>query len=242
MFRDTENKMSRPLTIVYEDQIRAIAEISAISKVTSGKMKSLLGGDKSLYIKAIAYLIQRGYVFRDRHGPHLTDAGKSIALSLQLRHHLAEWMLYDIFDMDWCLLHENADLMEHSISPNLTSVLMEKYGDLLFCPHGNPITGYSPRQFKKFGWYCLTDTVPDGRPWEVAAVYENDIELLRYFSDLGILPGTELFSYNDGGPAVVCKNDKEEYQISRGAAAFVWLKRQNQKHPTYTVALQQSKA
>ena len=47
----------------------------------------------------------------------LTAAGREIAYRTALRHHLIERMLSEIFGMEWHEIHEEAERLEHAVSP-----------------------------------------------------------------------------------------------------------------------------
>jgi DtxR family Mn-dependent transcriptional regulator len=47
----------------------------------------------------------------------LTD-GRKIARKLTLRHHLIERMLSEIFGMEWYKVHDEAERLEHAVSPD----------------------------------------------------------------------------------------------------------------------------
>ena len=67
----------------------------------------------------------------------LTAAGRKIALKLTVRHHLIERMLAEIFGMEWYKVHDEAERLEHAVSPDFEARLRDKLGRGVACPHGN---------------------------------------------------------------------------------------------------------
>ena len=58
----------------------------------------------------------------------LTAAGKKIARKLTVRHHLIERMLSEIFGMEWYKVHDEAERLEHAVSPDFEARLLAKPG------------------------------------------------------------------------------------------------------------------
>jgi hypothetical protein len=60
-------------------------------------------------------------------------------------------MLAEIFGMEWHEIHEEAERLEHAVSPGFEAKLKEKLGETGFCPHGNSVLAESPAQHKAKG-------------------------------------------------------------------------------------------
>ena len=67
----------------------------------------------------------------------LSEEGREIAQRLIRRHHLIERMLTEVFGMDWYMVHDEAEQMEHAVSAEFEKKLVEKLGESDECPHGN---------------------------------------------------------------------------------------------------------
>ena len=59
----------------------------------------------------------------------LTATGRETAYRTALRHHLIERMLSEIFGMEWYEIHEEAERLEHAVSPAFEAKLREKLGE-----------------------------------------------------------------------------------------------------------------
>jgi len=154
----------------------------------------------------------------------LTGEGREIAYRTALRHHLIERMLAEIFGMEWHEIHEEAERLEHAVSPAFEAKLKEKLGEAGACPHGNSVLGESPAQHKAKGEVPLSEAV-EGCHYTVSSLQERDHKLLLFLHTAGIGPGKTL--------QVVRPNDSQSVSIElsaggstlpRVAAGAVWLR------------------
>jgi len=121
----------------------------------------------------------------------LTATGRENAYRTALRHHLIERMLSEIFGMEWYEIHEEAERLEHAVSPAFEEKLKEKLGEGGACPHGNQVLSESPSQRKQRGEISLSEAV-EGHCYIVASLQERDHKLLLFLHKAGIGPGQSL--------------------------------------------------
>jgi DtxR family Mn-dependent transcriptional regulator len=154
----------------------------------------------------------------------LTDSGRETAYRTALRHHLIERMLNEIFGMEWYEIHEEAERLEHVVSPAFEAKLKEKLGDNRACPHGNFVLPEDPAQRKLRGETPLAEAAA-GLRYTVVSLHERDPKLLLFLHHAGIGPGQIL--------SVVSQNYDQTVSIElpagitilgRPAAEAVWLK------------------
>ena len=94
---------------------------------------------------ALKRLKRDGYVEVGEDGiVRLTETGRETAYRTALRHHLIERMLSEIFGMEWYEIHEEAERLEHAVSPAFEAKLKEKLGEGGACPHGNAVLPENP--------------------------------------------------------------------------------------------------
>src|SRR5215217_6474116 len=67
------------------------------------------------------------------------DTGREHAAQIVRRHRLIERFLTDIFDIPWDQVHEEAERLEHWMSPVVEERMLKAVGDAKTCPHGHPI-------------------------------------------------------------------------------------------------------
>ncbi len=121
----------------------------------------------------------------------LTRKGSSIADRLAMRHQLAEKLLTEVIGLDWTRAHDEAERLEHGISPEVEKLLLARFGAEGFCPHGVPLQGGLAKLRRKHGAVPLSD-VETGRTVEVLCVYEKDPEFLKFLSGLALHPGARV--------------------------------------------------
>ncbi|MGA6946174.1 MAG: metal-dependent transcriptional regulator, partial [Solirubrobacterales bacterium] len=81
-----------------------------------------------------------GYVERaDDKSLTFTDKGRGEAESISRRHRLIERFLTDVLGIPWDEVHEEAERIEHAMSPVLEERMRAAIGDATTCPHGHPI-------------------------------------------------------------------------------------------------------
>ena len=73
------------------------------------------------------------------HGVELTPAGERVALEVIRHHRLLELYLAEALGMPWDRVHEEAEVLEHAISPELSALIAAKLGNPTHDPHGDPI-------------------------------------------------------------------------------------------------------
>jgi len=121
----------------------------------------------------------------------LSAAGRRIARKLTLRHHLIERMLSEMFGMEWWKVHDEAERLEHAVSPGFEAKLLARLGRDAACPHGNLSEVESPASRRRRGMLLLSEA-DSGRSYRVSGVYERDRDLLEFLEARGIRPGAKL--------------------------------------------------
>jgi len=108
-----------------------------------------------------------------------------------LRHHrLLELYLAQALGMPWDRVHEEAERLEHAISPELSELIAAKLGDPTHDPHGDPIPDRDLVIHE--GETDSLDNLPVGAGGRFVRVSDADPAMLRYLSGLGICVGDEL--------------------------------------------------
>src|SRR5687768_243547 len=81
-----------------------------------------------------------GYVTRgEDKALSFTDSGRDHATQIVRRHRLIERFLTDVLGIPWDEVHEEAERLEHAMSPTLEERMLAAIGDATTCPHGHPI-------------------------------------------------------------------------------------------------------
>ena len=119
--------MSPMITISKEDYLKAIAEAEAEGQsVIPAALAHWLSVTRPAVTFALKRLTKDGLVSIKRDGHvRLTPQGREIAERTIVRHHLIERMLSEIFGMAWYEVHDEAERLEHAVSPAFEKKLVE---------------------------------------------------------------------------------------------------------------------
>ena len=213
------------ITISKEDYLKAIAEAEAEGQtVIPATLAHWLSVTRPAVTFALKRLTKDGLVSIKGDGHiRLTSQGRQIAERTIVRHHLIERMLSEIFGMPWYAIHDEAERLEHAVSPAFEKKLLEKLGHKDTCPHGNELVLRSPAERRKRGLRLLSESEPGSR-YLVASVYERDRQLLEFFESEGIRPGVRIAveARNYDG-TVSLSIDKHQIRLGTSAAERVWV-------------------
>jgi len=145
-----------------------------------------------------------------------TDSGREHAEGIVRRHRLIERFLTDVLGIPWDEVHEEAERLEHAMSPVLEQRMLAAIGDAKTCPHGHPIeVGQRP------------EGVPLADVQVGASVcilrFENEAEdLLHYLKAAGAEPGmTGRVAERTGDEVVVEGEGGERVALTASVAETV---------------------
>jgi DtxR family Mn-dependent transcriptional regulator len=145
-----------------------------------------------------------------------TDNGREHAEAIVRRHRLIERFLTDVLGIPWDEVHEEAERLEHAMSPVLEERMLAAIGDAKTCPHGHPIDVGS-----RISSVPLAD-VAEGATVTIIR-FENEAEdLLHYLKGAGLDPGLQGTLAESGDEDVVIETaDGERLGITRSVAETV---------------------
>jgi DtxR family Mn-dependent transcriptional regulator len=212
-----------------EDYLRTIYQLAqSQSPVTTSRIASARQVRPSSVTQMMKRLSEQGLVYYTKHhGVTLTGSGRAKALEMLRRHRLVELYLVNELGFGWDEVHDEADRLEHVISPALEERMAVVLGRPKFDPHGQPIPS-------KDGVIVALETelltaVAEGSRVTVARVAEDSNgELLGYLAGLGIMPGAELSVVATApfdGPLTIKIGNKQKV-VGHKAAAKVFIQEQ----------------
>jgi DtxR family Mn-dependent transcriptional regulator len=134
----------------------------------------------------VGRLERDGYISRDAGRTiAFTATGAEHAEGIVRRHRLIERFLTDVLGVPWDEVHEEAERLEHAMSPVLEERMRAAIGDAKTCPHGHPIVAGA-----RLAGVPLAD-VEIGASVRILR-FENEAEdLLHYLKASGIEPGLD---------------------------------------------------
>ncbi|MGA3066992.1 MAG: metal-dependent transcriptional regulator [Tepidisphaeraceae bacterium] len=159
--------------------------------VPMGRLASVMGvvpGTATSMVKALA---DSGLVqYEPRGGVRLTHSGEQLALHVLRRHRLVELFLVRVLGLDWSVVHEEADTLEHAISDRVLERIDALLGHPTTDPHGDPIPT-SKGQLHEPRRMSLADC-PLREPQEVARILDQDPHFLKFLERHGLIPGASI--------------------------------------------------
>lgn len=164
----------------------------------------------------VARLAADGYVERQPDKSWVfTKNGLEHAEQIVSRHRLIERFLTDVLDIPWDDVHEQAELMEHAMSPMMEEKMRAAIGDAKTCPHGHPI---NPAD--RLPGVPLADCEVGAKVWILR--FENEAEdLLHYFKDAGVEPGQRGEIVISDAESVTYRSDAGEHTLTRSASETI---------------------
>ena len=174
-----------PATVAEEEYLQTLFWLQeAKLPLTGANMARAMQLSAPTVHEMIVRLERDGYITRgDNKAISFTATGLDHAEGIVRRHRLIERFLTDVLHIPWDEVHEEAERLEHAMSPVLEARMLEAIGDAKTCPHGHPI---SPGT--RIEGVPLADVEP-GASVKVLR-FENEAEdLLHYLKEAGVEPG-----------------------------------------------------
>jgi len=164
----------------------------------------------------IGRLIDDGYVARgEDKSLSFTEAGRDHASYIVRRHRMIERFLTDVLHIPWDEVHEEAERIEHAMSPVLEERMRAAIGDATTCPHGHPIVEGIREQGSLLADVEIGADV-------VVLRFENEAEeLLHYLKAAGLDPGLEGKVATSDDERVVIASADGDHEVSRSVAETV---------------------
>ena len=187
-----------------------------------------LGVSAPAVSETVKRLEREGYLTLDEERVlHLTDTGRAYATSMLRKHRLAEVLLVEVLKVPWPQVHDEACRLEHAISDNLESHLVDLLGDPGTCPHGSPIPGSANAPTEKLALSTLA-SVPAGAACVVRRIDEHLQTLVPRMQELeaaGLLPGAPVVVQDSSDGRLVLRVGEADVELDRAVANEVYVSR-----------------
>ena len=152
-----------------DDYLKAIFEIAGetgrASTVELAKRLSVAPASVTGMLRKLAEQTPPWVSYTKHRGASLTDEGRLRALEVIRHHRLIELFLHNSLDYRLDEVHEEAEKLEHAISETFEERIAQQLGD---------------------------PELDAGSGATVSRVSDSDTDILRYLSELGVLPGARL--------------------------------------------------
>lgn len=186
--------MSEELSTNIQDYLKRIYEItSSGGNATTNQLAAVLGISAASVTNMVQKLSKTKppYLTYQKHqGVRMTEAGRMAALKIIRRHRLIEHYLVKALGYTWDEVHEEAEILEHAMSPMLESRIDAALNYPDFDPHGDPIPNADlaiPEVEQ-----ILLSHLEAGKSAVIIRVPHEDPQVLRYLGKCGLRPGVRI--------------------------------------------------
>ncbi|HEV2591319.1 MAG TPA: metal-dependent transcriptional regulator [Gaiellaceae bacterium] len=167
----------RPSTTGSPTLASRVAEMLGVSRASAGEMLKRLEGEG---------LVERG----ERKEAILTPTGRTRAEKVVRKHRIIERLLTDFMGYTAAEAHVHADELGGTFSDEMVERIDEKLGNPDRCPHGWPVDpDFEQAENKELAPLAALEP---GTKATIVRLAEHDGDLLHWFYDEGLAPGTEV--------------------------------------------------
>lgn len=177
----------RTASAVVEDYLKVVYSHTEWQDqpMTSSQLAARLGLAPSSVTEMIKKLAVQGLIDHQPYGAiRLTDAGRAEALRMVRRHRLVETWLVSQYGYSWDEVHDEAEVLEHTLSDRLLTAIDAQLGHPRRDPHGDPIPA-EDGSLDLPAAVRMSDA-PRGARGVVARISDQDPEVLRSLAAAGI--------------------------------------------------------
>jgi DtxR family Mn-dependent transcriptional regulator len=184
---DHPNVGSESATVAEEEYLQSLFWLyEAELPMTGANLSRAMQLSAPTVHEMVRRLEKDGYIVRNAERTiEFTESGREHAERIVGRHRMIERFLTDVVGVPWDDVHEEAEHLEHAMTPRFEAYVRAAVGDAKTCPHGHPI-----RVGERIDGVPLADCSPGAKVTILRL--ENEAEdLLHYLKDAGIEPGLE---------------------------------------------------
>ncbi|PYT73574.1 MAG: metal-dependent transcriptional regulator [Acidobacteria bacterium] len=213
-------------SVSQEDYLKAIWEMLEENQTPiSARLAEELQVTPPAVTAALKRMTRDGHVRVDRNGQiALTQKGRKFAEYLAMRHQLAELLLTDVIGLSWAKAHDEAERLEHAISPEVEALLIKRFGDKKSCPHGVPMRG-GVAMLRKQGAVLLADLRAKDSG-EILCVYEKDAQFLEFLEGLHLRPATTVnVLKREYDETMTLRVDGKRIHLGKPATTRIWVRK-----------------
>lgn len=209
--------------VLLEDALKHVLTCETIGRdCTTESVAGRLEVSPGRAAALVSRLAALGLVRIGESGPRLTEDGRESALRLVRTHRLWERYLADRTNVPAGEWHDEAERVEHDLSPEATDALAARLGHPRWDPHGDPIPtadGYVPPVAR-----LTLAAVEPGRTVEVVHLEDEPREVFDALLEDGLGLGTRLRVVDRTDRAVRVQTGGREWQIEAMVAGNVTVR------------------
>src|SRR5579862_7065436 len=213
-------------SVSQEDYLKSIWEMLEEAQTPiSARLAEELNVTPPAVTAALKRMTRDGHVRVERTGRiDLTRKGRAVAERLALRHQLAEMLLTEVIGLSWAKAHDEAERLEHAISPEVEALLLKRFGDKKSCPHGVPMRG-GIAKLRKQGAVLLSDLRAD-ESGEILCVYEKDPQFLEFLENLDLrLDARVEVKKREYDETMTLRSGNRTMHLGKPATSRIWVRK-----------------
>jgi DtxR family transcriptional regulator, Mn-dependent transcriptional regulator len=201
----------RPLNTGSPTLASRVAEMLGVSRASAGEMLKRLEAEG---------LIERG----KNKEALLTAAGRERAERVVRKHRIIERLLTDFMGYSAAEAHVHADELGDTFTEDMVERIAVKLGNPERCPHGWPVDP-DFEQAENDELVALAE-LGEGQKATIVRLAEHDGELLHWFYDQGLEPGTKLrlTAADPAAGSFRVRLDGREETVAEKAAAGLFVR------------------
>lgn len=227
------------LSVSNQNYLKAVWSLGEWSDdpITPKIVATRVGVRLSTASDAIKKLTDQGLLEHARYGSvSLTADGRAHAVAMIRRHRLIETFLVDVLGYSWDQVHDEAEVLEHSVSDFMVERIDVHLGHPDRDPHGDPIP-LADGTISRLDAVLLSN-VAAGAQVRVERISDDDPELLQFFAHHDIVYDSVLNTrpappYSDTVEIEV-QDSGAVLPLGRSATDAVWVRTLDRVHGTET--------
>ncbi|MBM7635791.1 metal-dependent transcriptional regulator [Streptococcus saliviloxodontae] len=210
-----------------EDYLKCIYEIGERKeKITNKLIAEMMQVSAPAVSEMVKKMLAQDWILKDKvAGYLLTDKGQLLVTDLYRKHRLIELFLIQHLHYSTDEIHEEAEVLEHTVSDHFIDRLEILLGHPDFCPHGGTIPKKG-QPLIEINHQTLAETQQTGN-YKLVRFHDN-FQLLKYMEEHGLEIGLEFelteidpyaatftLAYNEKNLAIPKLIAKEIYVLAR---------------------------
>lgn len=210
-----------------EDYLKCIYELSqSQAKMTNKEIAQEMGVSAPAVSEMVKKMISEGLIKKDKEaGYRLNHKGLALVSNLYRKHRLIESFLVRDLHYTADEIHQEAEVLEHTVSTTFIDRLEENLGYPDFCPHGGSI----PKKgeiIKEHYQKSLGQVVEEGT-YLIGRIHDQ-LQLLNYLDShqLHINQLIEVRAIDDYAQTYTIHYDKKELTIPQSIAQEIYVEKQ----------------
>ncbi|MGT2949092.1 metal-dependent transcriptional regulator [Streptococcus devriesei] len=209
-----------------EDYLKIIYELGEHGeKISNKQIAAKMSVSAPAVSEMVKKLLQEGLILKDKQaGYRLTNEGMALTSALYRKHRLIEVFLMNHLGYTADEIHEEAEVLEHTVS----DIFIERLDKLLnypkVCPHGGTIPQQGEPLVEKYHT-TLKGTAKKGS--YILKRVQDNFQLLKYMEQHALKIGDELtlLEYDDFAGAYTIEKDGRQLQITSAVAAQIYVEK-----------------